>query len=119
VFQKIALTQGDFAMQDPMHRRPDNYTVNFDWYVKSILNFFAFRLLVTQLIMRVVLLIVPIVTIGWTVEGSNPDQVPGRIFAGLLLSMPMLVVWRIACEVALILFTIAERLGEIAAALKK
>jgi hypothetical protein len=53
------------------------------------------------------------------VEGSNPDQVPGRIFAGLLLSVPMLVVWRIACEVALILFTIAERLGEIAAALKK
>ncbi len=93
-----------------------------DW---SRSRFFAFRLMITPVIMRVVFVIgLPVIAIGTLIYFvaiySNAREVTVLFFPfALLCCVALLVLWRIACELAMVAFSINDRLGEIAAELKK
>ena len=88
-----------------------------------IIDLWTFRKMITPTIIRWVfvvgLAIVPIVTACIFCEGCQSSEAPGRIFGALVCSVFLLPLWRIVCELAIVAFSINDRLGEIVAELKK
>jgi hypothetical protein len=87
-----------------------------------VAKFCDFRLMITPSIIRwlfgIGLLIIPVIMGCMSVEGSQSSEAPGRFIAGAFLSLFLLPLWRVACELAIVAFSINDRLGEIAAELK-
>jgi hypothetical protein len=95
---------------------------DFDWY--KLGEFWAFRRMITPTIIRwvftvggVLIVIVGLVMAGaWASEGNNPLM---RFLLGMVGAIFALAPWRVACESVIVAFSINDRLGEIAAELKK
>ena len=88
-----------------------------------IVEFWEFRKMITPTIIRWIfaagLLVIPVAAgfINYANAGSLAG--PGCFMGGLICGVLLLPFWRIACELAIVAFTINDRLGEIAAELKK
>ena len=83
-------------------------------------DFWSFRLMITPAIIRVIfaigLIVVPIVCWGYSFDGYNPswENPTGRFMGGLLLSILLVPLWRVACELAMVAFSMNDRLGRLA-----
>ena len=81
-------------------------------------DLWSFRLMITPIAIRwlfgIGLLVIPIVMGGVFVGGSQSSEAPGRFVMGAFLSLFLLPFWRVACELAMVAFSIDEWLGLIA-----
>ena len=85
-----------------------------DWFS----DFFAFRTMLTPILVRILFVIgLPIIVIAafcWCFEGYNPNSsgasAYGRFIGALLLSAVGFPMLRVACETAIVLFSIHEEI---------
>jgi ABC-type phosphate transport system permease subunit len=87
-----------------------------------VVDFVTFHKMVTPTIIRWVfgagVLVIPIAMACVFCEGARANEAGDRILGGLVCGVLLLPLWRIACETAIVLFAIHDRLGEIVAELK-
>ena len=78
---------------------------------KWIGDFFAFRTMLTPILVRVLFAIGLPAIVWYCYDGFNYNGWNGPGFiAALLLSAVLLPIWRVACETAIVLFSIHEEI---------
>lgn len=105
-------TKPDWDMLEknqPFHYRADAP----EW----IRDFFGFQEMLTPTLVRILFVVglpfVVFAAFGYCFEGYNPDGFSGtngtgRFLGAMILSAVGLLAWRIACEMAIVLFSIYE-----------
>lgn len=103
-------------MTDEPKPRRDDTPLETHW-IERAGEIFSFRLMLTPMLVRIAFAlgipIIPIVSVCYCFDGYSPNYSSNgfdRFIGGLLLAAFALLLWRIACETAIVLFSIHEEI---------